>query len=183
MLWDVHCHFPRDWEQPDGGDMVRLIDARADALLSAGVTRASLLSGGRVGPSYEDALRMARRHGDLFVPVAALDTDNVAPREIRRLHSLGYRGLKMIGTRHPYDSPRYFGLYGVAEELRMPILFHLGVIGGGVDYSRRTPDAIRPRRRRCAACASAGACSRATSPPRACGRSTWTASRTTSPTS
>ena len=139
MLWDVHCHFPRDWEQPDGGDMVRLIDARADALLSAGVTRASLLSGGRVGPSYEDALQMARRHEDLFVPVAALDTDNVAAREIRRLHSLGYRGLKIIGSRHPYDSPRYFGIYGVAEELRMPILFHLGVIGGGVDYSRTHP--------------------------------------------
>ncbi len=139
MLWDVHCHFPRDWEQPDGGDLVRLIDARADALLSAGVTRASLLSGGRFGPGYEEALAMARRYEDVFVPVAMIDVDDIAPREIRRLHGLGYRGLKIIGTRHPYDSHRYFGAYGIAEELRMPILFHLGVIGGGVDYSRTHP--------------------------------------------
>ena len=139
MLWDVHCHFPRDWEQPDGGDMVRLIDARADALRSAGVTRASLLSGGRFGPGYEEALAMARRHEDLFVPVAAVDVDDIPPMEIRRLHALGYRGLKIIGSRHTYESHRYFGVYGIAEELRMPILFHLGVIGGGVDYSRTHP--------------------------------------------
>jgi predicted TIM-barrel fold metal-dependent hydrolase len=39
----------------------------------------------------------------------------------------------------------------VAEELRMPILFHLGVIGGGVDYSithpRRDPQAAAALRR------------------------------------
>lgn len=139
MLWDVHCHFPRDWEQSDGGDLSRLIDARADALLASGVTRASLLSGGRFGPSYEDAIAQARRHEKLFVPVAAIDPGEIGPSEIRRLHALGYRGLKIIGTRHSYDSYRYFGAYGAAEELRMPILFHLGVIGGGVDYARTHP--------------------------------------------
>ncbi len=153
MLWDVHCHFPRDWEQPDGGDPARLIDARADALRAAGVTRASLLSGGRFGPSpsYEDALAAARRHEDLFVPVAVVDPGDSWPGEIRHLHELGYRGLKIIGTRHAYDDFRYFGVYGAAEELRMPILFHLGVIGGGVDYSithpRRDPEAAETLRR------------------------------------
>ncbi len=139
VLWDVHCHFPRDWEQPEGSDPAPLVDARAEALRAAGVTRASLLAGGRFGPSYEVAIELARRHEELFVPVAVVDPGESWSGEIRRLHELGYRGLKIIGTRHAYDDYRYFGVYGAAEELRMPILFHLGVIGGGVDYARTHP--------------------------------------------
>ena len=151
VLWDVHCHFPRDWEQPEGSDPSPLVDARADALLAAGVTRASLLAGGRFGPSYEAAIEQARRYEELFVPVAVVDPGETWAGEIRRLHELGYRGLKIIGTRHAYDDPRYFGVYAAAEELRMPILFHLGVIGGGVDYARthprRDPEAAETLRR------------------------------------
>jgi uncharacterized protein len=151
VLWDVHCHFPRDWEQPEGSDPAPLVDARADALRAAGVTRASLLAGGRFGPSYEVAIEQARRYEELFVPVAVVDPGETWAGEIRRLHELGYRGLKIIGTRHAYDDHRYFGVYAAAEELRMPILFHLGVIGGGVDYARthprRDPEAAETLRR------------------------------------
>ena len=56
MIWDVHCHFPRNWDNPDDANHERAIDARADALRAAGVTRASLLCGGRFGLSYEEAL-------------------------------------------------------------------------------------------------------------------------------
>ena len=44
-IWDVHCHFPRNFEDPEADPAIAL-DARADALRAAGVTRASLLSGG-----------------------------------------------------------------------------------------------------------------------------------------
>ena len=68
-------------------------------------------------------------------------------RDVRRLHELGYRGLKIIGTRRDYDDRSYFAIYEAAEALSMPILFHCGVIGGGVDYSithpRRDPKAAR----------------------------------------
>jgi uncharacterized protein len=139
VIWDVHCHFPRNWENPTDADYERLVDSRADALRAAGVARASLLCGGRFGLSYEDSLTYARRHEDLFVPSASIDPDEVSPREVRRLHEIGYRGLKIIGTRRPYDDYKYFGVYGVAEDLDMPILFHCGVIGGGVDYSITHP--------------------------------------------
>ena len=145
MIWDVHCHFPRDWEHPESADHERLVDKRAEALRQAGVTRASLLSGGRFGPPYEQALGFARRHEDLFVPVAIVDPEEQRGRDVRTLHEQGFRGLKIIGTRREYDDPRYFSVYEAAEELGMPILFHLGVIGGGVDYSithpRRDPKA------------------------------------------
>jgi uncharacterized protein len=45
----------------------------------------------------------------------------------------------MIGVKRPYDEPDYFPVYAAAQELKMPILLHMGVIGGGVDYSRTHP--------------------------------------------
>ncbi|MDA1004282.1 MAG: amidohydrolase family protein [Chloroflexi bacterium] len=147
VIWDVHCHFPRNWENPDDQEHEKSIDARADALRAAGVTRASLLCGGRFGLSYEESLTYAARHADLFIPSAVIDPEEVNGREVKRLHELGYRGLKIIGTRRAYDDYKYFGAYQMAEELDMPILFHLGVIGGGVDYSithpRRDPAAAQ----------------------------------------
>ena len=139
MLWDVHCHFPRNWENPDGGEEEKAVDKRADALRAAGVTRCSILCGGRMGISYEQSLELVRRHEDLFVPSAQIDVDEMSAGELRRLHELGYRGLKISGPRLPYDDYKYFRIYQVAEELKMPILFHLGVLGGGIDYSITHP--------------------------------------------
>ncbi|MBX7110634.1 MAG: amidohydrolase family protein [Dehalococcoidia bacterium] len=139
MIWDVHCHFPRNWDPSVEVEADELLARRADALRSAGVTRASLLCGGRFGLPYEESIAMARRHEDLFVPSAMVDPDEITGRDVRRLHEMGYRGLKIIGTRRDYDDRRYFTVYEAAELLRMPILFHLGVIGGGVDYSITHP--------------------------------------------
>ena len=139
MLWDVHCHFPRNWEDPENSEYEKAIDSRADALRAAGVTRASLLCGGRFGISHEESLTYARRHEDLFLPSAHIDPEEIAPRELRQLHDLGYRGLKISGVRRPYDDYKYFPLYQVAEEVGLPILFHMGVLGGGVDYSITHP--------------------------------------------
>lgn len=139
VIWDVHCHFPRDWEHPERDNHDRLLGERADALRAAGVVRASLLCGGVFGPSWEVALAHARRHEDLFLPVAMIDPDQVTGEDIRRLHDLGFRGLKIIGTRRVYDDPYYFRVYAAAEERQMPILFHMGVIGGGVDYAITHP--------------------------------------------
>lgn len=153
MIWDVHCHFPLDWDNPEGADHQQQIDARAAALRAAGVTRASVLCGGRnlPGPSHDEALQYLARHEDLMVPVASLPMEEVPPGEVERLHDLGYRGLKIIGSPLPIDDPGYFPVYAAAEERRMPILFHLGVIGGGVDYSithpRRDPEAAAALRR------------------------------------
>ncbi len=138
-IWDVHCHFPRNWRNPEESDPAQLLDERADALRAAGVVKASLLSGGRFGLSYEESLVHARRHEDLFVPSAHIDPEELPAREIRRLHDLGYVSLKITGVRRPYDDYKYFPIYQVAEELGMPILLHMGVIGGGIDYSITHP--------------------------------------------
>jgi predicted TIM-barrel fold metal-dependent hydrolase len=137
-IWDVHVHYPFNWQQPDADPSERL-GPLAEALEKAGIVRASLLSGGRFGPSHEEAIEKLRPFAPLMVPVAVVDPEVTDGGRIRRLHALGYRGLKMIGVKQPYDAPDYFPVYAAAEELRMPILLHMGVIGGAVDYSRTHP--------------------------------------------
>ena len=151
-IWDVHCHFPRNWDQPDNPEYERLLDERGAALREAGVVKASLLSGGRFGSlPYEDYIEFAKRDEDLWVPSAVVDPGEVSFRDIKRLHEMGYQGLKIIGTKFAYDDPRYFPAYAAAEEFGMPILMHLGVIGGGVDYAithpRRDPKAAETYQR------------------------------------
>jgi uncharacterized protein len=137
-IWDVHVHYPFNWQQPDADPSERL-EPLAEALEKAGIVRASLLSGGRWGPSHEVAIELLRPFAPLMVPVAVVDPEVTSGERIRELHAIGYRGLKMIGVKRPYDEPDYFPVYAAAEELRMPILLHMGVIGGPVDYSRTHP--------------------------------------------
>lgn len=145
-IWDVHCHFPMNWQNPEEDPAPRL-ENMAKHLTAAGVERTCLLIANRFGHTHEEGLEHARHYPELFVPVANLDPDETSPERLRELHQMGYRGVKMIGVNRPYDAPEYFPLYGVAQELDMPILLHLGVIGGGIDYSRthprRDPEAAR----------------------------------------
>jgi uncharacterized protein len=137
-IWDVHCHFPVNWQDPSEDPSVRL-DNMAKHLERAGVVRACLLSGGRWGPGYEKAIEYARRYPELFLPVAVVDPEVTGRQQVWELYQMGYRGLKMIGVRRDYDCPDYFPMYAAAEALNMPVLLHMGVIGGPVDYSRTHP--------------------------------------------
>jgi predicted TIM-barrel fold metal-dependent hydrolase len=149
-IFDIHMHFPRNWEKPDD-DPAPLVDNLYEKAVAAGITRANLLCGGRFGISHEDALKQAQRHDDLFIPTAMVDPETTTPERVGELRDMGFRGLKMIGVRRDYDCEDYFPMYEKAQELDMPILFHMGVIGGGLDYSithpRRDPDAADMHRR------------------------------------
>jgi predicted TIM-barrel fold metal-dependent hydrolase len=89
--------------------------------------------------THEKAIEIAMKHADLFVCHAVVDPEETTYERVHALHALGYRALKIIGTRREYDCSDYFGVYRAAEELDMPILFHCGVIGGFVDLLARHP--------------------------------------------
>jgi uncharacterized protein len=137
-IFDIHMHFPRDWENPDA-DPAPLVDNLYEKAVAAGITRANLLCGGRFGPPHEVCLEQARRHEDLFIPTAMIDPETTTPERVGELRDMGFVGLKMIGVRRDYDCEDYFPVYEKAQELDMPILMHLGVIGGGIDYSINHP--------------------------------------------
>lgn len=137
-IFDIHIHFPRDWDNPDA-DREPLIDRLAEIASSLGIWKGCILTGGRFGPTYERGIEILNKYPDIFIPVAVIDPEDIRGADVHRLHDLGYRGLKIIGTARDYDDPDYFSAYSKAEELKMPILFHMGVIGGGLDYSRTHP--------------------------------------------
>ncbi len=137
-IFDIHVHFPRNWENPDE-DPAPMLDRLVERLHSAGVTKACLLTGGRFGPSYERGMELAEKYLDLFIPVAVIDPEEIDGEGVQRLYEMGYRGLKLIGVQRPYDEPDYLPTYARAQDLNMPVLFHMGVIGGGLDYSITHP--------------------------------------------
>jgi len=139
-IWDVHVHFPINWQQPDADPAERL-PLLAAAFEKAGIVRASILSGGRLGfgVTHERAIELLRPYAPVMVPVAVVDPEVMGGDRIRELYAMGYRGLKMIGVKRPYDDPAYFPVYEAAEELHMPALLHMGVAGGAIDYSRTHP--------------------------------------------
>ena len=149
-IFDVHIHFPRNWEKPDD-DPAPVVERLAEVATAAGVTKGCVLTGGRFGPGYERGIEILQGYPDLFVPVAVIDPEVTGREEVEELHAMGYRGLKLIGVARPYDEPDYLPAYAAAERLGMPILFHMGVIGGGIDYSithpRRDPQAAATFRR------------------------------------
>ncbi|MPZ49580.1 MAG: amidohydrolase family protein [Dehalococcoidia bacterium] len=145
-IWDIHVHFPRNPQKPDDDPQVTL-DHLAERLRETGVVKAGLLCptaypgrpGRGDGLTHERCIEMAQKHADLFVPHAHLDPEFTTYERMHQLHAMGYRALKIIGTRHEYDWKDYFPVYRAAEELDMPILFHCGVIGGGLDWLNRHP--------------------------------------------
>lgn len=147
-IWDIHVHFPRNFEKPDEDPQLAL-DHMAERLRETGVVKASLLcpdAGGPMAPrsernplTHESCVEMARKHPDLFVPHAVVDPEVTTYERVHELHEMGYRGLKQIGVRRPYDTKDYFPVYRAAQELDMPIVFHCGVGGGGIDWLNRHP--------------------------------------------
>ncbi|HYM16212.1 MAG TPA: amidohydrolase family protein [Dehalococcoidia bacterium] len=132
-IFDIHMHFPRNWEKPDA-DPAPPVQHLYEQAKAAGITKANLLCGGRFGISHKDSIKLAQKYPDLFIPTAMIDPETTTPKDLRELKRMGYRGLKMIGVLRDYDCPDYFPVYEAAEKFGWPVLLHMGVIGGGIDY-------------------------------------------------
>ena len=50
------------------------------------------------------------------------------PKDIKNAHEEGFKMVKITLPRKPYDDPSFFPLWETAQELKMPILFHTGVV-------------------------------------------------------
>jgi len=50
------------------------------------------------------------------------------PKDIKNAHNDGFKMVKITLPLKPYDDPSFFPLWEIAQELKMPILFHTGVV-------------------------------------------------------
>jgi len=48
--------------------------------------------------------------------------------KIKKAHNEGFKMVKVTIPRGPYDDPSFYSLWETAQELKMPILFHTGVV-------------------------------------------------------
>ena len=117
---DIHQHL----NGPNTADVL------AETYERLGVVKAVLLGQPpRYRPGVNEAVLAAHKEfPDLFIPFVGFDLDEWKPDELKRFHDEGYVGIKFIGPRKAYNDPSYFPVYEKASELKMPGVFHLGII-------------------------------------------------------
>lgn len=134
MIIDFHHHLLNLDHYAD-----RLIDTmdelRIDKVCLSGLGLASSNWLGDLSPDNDDVLRAMERFPDRVVGFGTIRLGDDPPERIEELKAAGFRGIKTTRPRYDYDDPRFDDHYALAQQLRMPILFHTGFIVG-VDADR-----------------------------------------------
>ena len=98
--------------------------------------------------TQDEVLETVRRYNGFFLAYGFIDLDNATPDDVSRLKDLGFVGLKPYKQLKPYSAPEYFPIYQRAQELKMPMLFHTGLIAQGRPYDGRYSHAFGPENMR-----------------------------------
>lgn len=138
-----------DWDGRKAARMERLIDphvhysGKKEALATlAKVTRDHrveclfLISGLNAGKEWFRDVEEHFAVGKSVVPFYWMDLRQNNPDSVQKAYDLGFWGLKFIAPSHAYDDRFYDPLFAKAQELRMPILFHTGLLGKGPQPQR-----------------------------------------------
>lgn len=80
-------------------------------------------------PPNSIVLKAAQAHSKTFIPLAYVDLwdKKISGKAIKSYARQGFRGLKFIDPYYPYDHDFYMPAYEMAEELKLPVLFHTGL--------------------------------------------------------
>ena len=137
---DTHAHLI-------GGVDWKLMDeiAGSGVLKQAWLMHCPCVSYGIPFADEDEVLMCAKRYPGMYVPFGFIDFEKGAS-EVSRLKEKGFTGLKAISPLKNYDDESYFPVYAKAEELGMPILFHVGIISKGFWQNMAVPGAPGPGR-------------------------------------
>ena len=120
-LCDTHVHY--------GGDLTTLETYKrlADRL---NIECISMISPARnisadVIKDYERFFTI----GKDLIPYARIDMRIGEPSQVQAAYDNGHWGIKCIYPNHRYDDHFYDAVYAKAQELKMPLLFHTGLLG------------------------------------------------------
>ena len=116
---DCHHHMMASPGYVD--DLVKECDA-------LGVDRVCLIAPWVEGGNDLLAKEVAK-YPDRIAGYALVDWDNDTPSDIEKYKEMGLTGLKFIRPPANYHDQRWYPLYERAEEVQMPGLFHLGIVG------------------------------------------------------
>jgi predicted TIM-barrel fold metal-dependent hydrolase len=120
MVIDLHHHLPRDWREY----MPRLRDRCAEL----GIDRVALCTSGLPGAGNRQLYEALQEHGDFMLALGYVRIGEDGPGAVDDLHSMGFHGIKVIRPTVDYDDDSAMPVYERCALLKMPILFHLGIV-------------------------------------------------------
>ena len=68
------------------------------------------------------------QHPDRFIGAFFVRPGVTEPKEIPLARENGFKMLKVTIPKKPYDDPSFFPLWEYAQDLKLPILFHTGIV-------------------------------------------------------
>lgn len=121
MIIDAHAHY---YDEPD------YLEKLIEEYQRLGIDKVCL-SG--LGPLFNqkgnDDVRLAfNKYPDRVIGFGYLRLGVDDKGKVKEFKERGFSGLKCTCPKHNYDDERFFEIYEQAEEYRMPILFHTGII-------------------------------------------------------
>ncbi|MBC7256852.1 MAG: amidohydrolase family protein [Chloroflexi bacterium] len=119
LIIDAHHHYQ---DTPD------YVDRLAEEYARLGIAKVCLIS-----PPGEEGIQKlyeaVRRYPDFILGLPMFDWERHTPDDITRWKEMGFAGVKFICPPLPYHHESFWPIYARCEELRMPGLFHLGIVG------------------------------------------------------
>lgn len=119
MIIDAHHHYQ---DVPDYPDLL------AEEYARLGISKVCLIS-----PPGDEGIRKLKgamtRYPDFILGLARFDWENHSAEDIARFGAEGFAGIKFIQPPQPYHHKDFWPVYERCQELRMPGLFHLGIVG------------------------------------------------------
>ena len=136
LIIDMHQHLSEE----------NTAEALAETYHELGVDRAVLqgLPPNRAPGNNEKVLEASRNFPGLLVPFFGFAFDRMTPDDIEEAQSAGFAGIKFITPNKPYNHPDYFPVYDRAEELGLPVLFHLGIVANNAGWTDCDSNLMRP---------------------------------------
>ena len=119
MIIDSHHHYQ---SVPNYADLL------AEAYAALGIAKVCLISS--EGERGLDQLRDAmQRYPDLVLGLARFDWSEHKADDVARFKGDGFAGVKFITPPLPYHHQDFWPIYERCQELGLPGLFHLGIVG------------------------------------------------------
>jgi len=130
---DAHHHVGREEDYPD-----RLAEVCGRLHIAKVCLVATNVPGAEVD-NNANTKRAMEKYPDLLVGFGGVNlwTDD-GPDQVQRLHDDGFTGLKFIIPPKTYHDPSFYPIYEKAQELHMPVLFHLGIVARHASRNVRT---------------------------------------------
>ncbi len=117
----THCHY----QKTDG-----FLEQMLEQGQAAGVEVFCLNGGGPRWRQHDNngVMAAAEQHPDRVLPFAFCNLGEDTAAQVYAWYRAGFRGLKTQCPTGTYDDEAFFPVYAAAEECRLPILFHTGII-------------------------------------------------------